>query len=112
MTLQNLFFLLDKPLEVIINIIRCLSTNTDKGSQSTSNLFRSEQGSIAFDNAFSFHALNTRIDGGATQVGFLADGGVSYAPVLEQQIQNLQINVIKGHIFLISRQKHKFIYIS
>jgi hypothetical protein len=34
----------------------------------------------------------------------LADGGVGYTPVLEQQIQNLQINVIKGHIILISRQ--------
>src|SRR6266699_2116784 len=104
MTLHNLFFFLYKVLEYIAIILRCLSTNTDKGGQSTSYLFRSEQGSVAFDNAFAFHALNTRIDGGATKVGLLADGGVGYAPVLEQQIQNLQINVIKGHIVLISRQ--------
>ena len=103
MTLQDLFFLLYKPLEDSTLILRCLSPNTDKGGQSASYLFRGEQGRVTFDNAFSFHALNTRIDGGATQVGFFADGGVRNPPIFEQQIQDFQIDVIKGHIVLISR---------
>src|SRR5215472_9246808 len=103
MTFQYLRFFQDKSLECLTFITGCLSTNADKGSQSTPYLFRGKQGRVAFDNAFSLHALNTRVDGGATQVGFLADSGVGDAAVLDEQIQNLQINVIKGHIFLNSR---------
>src|SRR5260370_5394617 len=100
MTLQNLFFLLYKPLEDGTLILRCLSTNTDKGGQSTSYLFRGEQGRVTFDDTFSFHALNACIHGGSTQVDLFADSSVRNPPILEQQIQDFQINAVDNPFIL------------